>query len=59
VNATTTQLAPALAIDQIGHVLLPIIKNVAEADQWQRPILFSKLDIKDGFWQLNAQSTKQ
>ncbi|KAL7460696.1 hypothetical protein ACHAXS_001141, partial [Conticribra weissflogii] len=29
--------------------------NVAEAKRWNQPVCFSKLDIKDGFWRLNAR----
>ncbi|KAL7460985.1 hypothetical protein ACHAXS_001421, partial [Conticribra weissflogii] len=53
------QLAPSLVIDQIGHDLMRLTKNIAEAEQWQRPVFFSKLDIKDGFWRLNAQNGKE
>ncbi|KAL7467704.1 hypothetical protein ACHAXS_007940 [Conticribra weissflogii] len=36
-----------------------IIMNVAEAEKWNRPVWFSKLDIKDGFWRLNARKGEE
>ena len=45
VNNTTKKCAPKDAMYQIGSVLLRII----EAPEGDDDIIFSKLDIKDGF----------
>ena len=52
VKAETMQLSPPEAIDQIGSVLPRIIEAIANADQDKGDILFTKLDIKDGYWRM-------
>ena len=45
VNAATKKLAPQHSMDQLGSTLPHIIEAVG-------PVLFVKLDIKDGYWQM-------
>jgi hypothetical protein len=53
VNSTTTKLAPAGAIDQLGHSLQRIIHAFATAPT-DAKIFMAKWDIKDGFWRLDC-----
>ena len=55
VNASSTRLAPRGAMDQIGHVLQRLIHAVATAPDGKK-IYFAKWDVKDGFWQMVAES---
>ena len=52
VNEATSETAPSEAIDQVGEVLPRIIEALATTPLSDDPILFSKLDIKDGFWRM-------
>ena len=52
VNLTTAEKAPHKAMEQLGRVLPRIIQTLAKADDQSTPFLFSKLDIKDGFWRM-------
>jgi hypothetical protein len=53
VNASTNPtVAPASAMAKLGNVLPRLIYAVANAPDGQGPILFSKLDIKDGYWRM-------
>ncbi len=52
VNQTTEKLAPAAAMAQLGVTLRRIIHTMEKARQKGTSLLFSKLDIKDGFWRL-------
>ena len=54
VNEATKHMAPAEAMDQIGTVLPRIIEALASAPIEEGPVLFSKLDIKDGFWRMTC-----
>ncbi len=54
VNETTEKWAPHGAIDQLGHSLKWIILAFEEADN-NAKVLMAKLDIQDGFWQLNCR----
>ena len=54
VNATTIKTAPKGAIDQLGHSLTRINHAFAETEDEAR-IFMAKWDIKDGFWQLDAE----
>ena len=54
VNEATKHMAPAEAMDQIGTVLPRIIEALASAPIDEGPVLFSKLDIKDGFWRMTC-----
>ena len=49
VNNVTVRMAPEEAIDQIGSVLPWMIEALAAAPMEGDDIMFSKLDIKDGF----------
>ena len=55
VNANTTKSAPRGSMDQIGHALDRIIHAVATAPEGKK-IYFAKWDVKDGFWQMVAES---
>ena len=52
VNDATKKWALQEAMDQIGSVLPQIIEALAMAPGENSDILFSKLDIKDGFWRI-------
>ena len=51
---TNEQAAPAHSMDQLGKVLGRIIFTVGSQPADLGPILFCKLDIKDGFWRMCA-----
>jgi hypothetical protein len=51
-KATNPKVAPTAAMAELGNVLPRLIYTVANADEAQGPILFSKLDIKDGYWRM-------
>jgi hypothetical protein len=51
-EATNPNLAPADSMAELGNVLPRLIYAVATAPNAQGPILFSKLDIKDGYWRM-------
>ena len=55
VNEATKRMAPEAAIDQIGKVLPRLIAALAGADLTKGDVMFSKLDIKDGFWRLMCE----
>ena len=52
VNEMTTKLAKQEAMDQLGSALKRIIAALADAQASDRTFIFSKLDIKDGFWRM-------
>ena len=52
VNANTTTTSNHKSMAQLGSALKRIIATVADGQRKQKQILFSKLDIKDGFWRL-------
>jgi len=52
VNDATVQMAPEEAMDQIGSVLPRMIEALAAAHMEGGDIMFSKLEIKDGFWRM-------
>ena len=54
VNENSEKTAPGGAIDQIGHVLLRLIRALAEAPDGAK-IFQEKWDIKDGFWRLDCK----
>ena len=54
VNDATRRMAPHGAINQIGTVLPRIIEAMAAAPEEHGHIMFSKLDIKDGFWRMTC-----
>lgn len=54
VNETTTKLAPPQAMEQLGKALRRIITTMANQRKKGQAFLFSKMDIKDGFWRLRV-----
>ena len=52
VNETTTKKGNSQAMEQLGNALKRLIARSADAQTEQKDLLFSKLDIKDGFWRL-------
>ena len=50
VNDATKSLSHPAALDQLGHVLPRLFRLLAWAPHEQGPLMFQKLDIKDGFW---------
>ena len=52
VNETTTKLAIQDAMNELGAALRRIIAAVADGQQKGKTFMFSKLDIKDGFWRM-------
>ena len=52
VNDATTSTAPLVSMTQLGKVLPRIIETIANAPITGGNILFSKLDIKDGYWRM-------
>ena len=52
VNDATAKLAPPAAMDFMGSSLWRIIEAICLAPSDGGDILFSKLDIKDGFWRM-------
>ena len=58
VNDATTSLAPAEAMAELGKVLRRIIATLSDGHDSnpQKPFMFSKLDIKDGFWRMIVSS---
>ena len=55
VNESTTPLAPPEALDQMGAALPRLIEALATAPEGGGPVVFAKLDIKDGFWRLAVE----
>lgn len=52
VNDATSKMAPQEAMNQLGSVLPRLFDAMAHADSNNGPLLFAKLDIKDGFWRM-------
>jgi hypothetical protein len=50
--ATRPAVAPTAAMAELGNVLPRLIYAVATAPDAQGPVLFSKLDVKDGYWRM-------
>ena len=51
-DSTTDAAAPLAAMSQLGRVLPRIINAMATTPVDDTPMLFAKLDIKDGFWRM-------
>ena len=51
-ECTSEEVAPNHAMAELGRVLPRLIYAVATAPEQKGPILFSKLDIKDGYWRM-------
>jgi hypothetical protein len=49
-DATNPNVAPKDSMAELGNVLPHLIYAIATAPEAEGPILFSKLDIKDGYW---------
>ena len=52
VNESSVRLAPPQALDQMGDALPRLIEAMANAPESDGDIVFSKLDIKDGYWRM-------
>ena len=52
VNTTTTKLAPQKSMATLGTVLERLINTLANNYNTKAPFVFSKADIKDGFWRM-------
>ena len=59
VNEATKNMAPEDAINQIGSVLPRIIEAMAAAPIEGGDIMFSKLDISDGFWRMVCEEGQE
>jgi hypothetical protein len=51
-ESTNPTVAPANSMAELGNVLPQIIYAMGTAPASKGPILFSKLDIKDGYWRM-------
>ena len=49
-ESTKPNVAPSHAMTELGRVLPRLIYAVASAPENKSPLLFSKLDVKDGYW---------
>jgi hypothetical protein len=58
INSTTTKLAPANSINQLGHSLLRVINTFATAPATAK-IFMAKWDIKDSFWHLDCEAGEE
>ena len=58
VNESTVKTAPTREIDQLGHLLMGIIHAFAQAEE-DAKIFMAKWDIKDGFWRLDYEESKE
>ena len=54
VNSATTKLAPQQAMGQLSSVVPRIVATMAEHFDPFKPFMFTKLDIKDGFWRMSV-----
>ena len=52
VNSKTTKLAPPETMAQLGTSVKRVVCSMANNYDSSRPFIFTKLDIKDGFWRL-------
>lgn len=52
VNEATTPLSKEASMAQLGSTIKRIVQTMAENFDKSKPFVFSKLDIKDGFWRL-------
>ena len=51
-ESTKPNIAPSHALTKLSHILPGLIYAVTTAPNNKGPILFSKLGIKDGYWQM-------
>ena len=54
----TIKMAPAAAVDQLGHSLSRLIHAFAEASIDDK-IFMAKWDVKDGFWHLDCANGEE
>ena len=54
VNQGTQSLSPQKSMAQLGWVVRRIVSTMAKNYNKTQPFLFSKCDIKDGFWRLSV-----
>ena len=52
VNSTTTKMAPPETMAQLGTSVKRLVCTMANNYDPNKPFIFTKLDIKDGFWRL-------
>ena len=57
VNSGTKPIAPQKAMAQLGIALKRIIYQMAQYHNTKTPFLFSKVDLKDGFWRMVVNHT--
>ena len=58
VNESTNKLAPQHAMFELGNIIPRIIWAMARAPDTGVPILFSKIDLKDGYWRMVVDEDK-
>ena len=51
VNETTTKLSPEYPVKELGRVLPRLLRFMAEVPA-EETIMFSKIDLSDGFWRM-------
>jgi hypothetical protein len=56
VNETTNKMAKPEAMAQLGLCLQRVIATMADNFDLSKPFIFSKLDIKDGFWRMRVSN---
>ena len=54
VNQGTKSLSPQKSMSQLGWVIRRMVTLMASHYNLEQPFLFSKCDIKDGFWRLSV-----
>ena len=52
VNSATTKKAPQQAMGQLGSIVKRIVATMADHYNPTKLFMFTKLDIKDGFWRM-------
>jgi hypothetical protein len=56
-DASDKSLAPHHAMFELGNVIPRLIHTLASAPDTGIPFLFSKIDLKDGFWRMTVNET--
>lgn len=51
-EASNKELAPQHAMYELGNVIPRIIWEMAKAPEYGIPLLFTKIDLKDGYWRM-------
>ena len=54
VNSGTVKLAPEQAMIQLGNCMKRLVSTMADNYDPEKPFVFAKVDIKDGFWRLRV-----